>query len=41
MNPRFTIAAVLFTATAAIKSDPAHADAMYDELVDLIYKHSR
>jgi DNA-binding FrmR family transcriptional regulator len=28
-------------ATSAIKSGPAEADAMYDELVDLLYKHSR
>jgi hypothetical protein len=28
-------------ATSAIKSGPAQADAMYDELVDLLYKHSR
>jgi len=28
-------------ATPAIKSGPAEADVMYDELVDLLYKHSR
>jgi CsoR family transcriptional regulator, copper-sensing transcriptional repressor len=28
-------------ATAAIKSGPAEAEPMYDELVDLLYKHSR
>jgi len=28
-------------ATAAIRSDDAAADAMYDELVDLMYKHTR
>ena len=28
-------------ATAAIKSDGASAEAMYDELVDLMYKHTR
>ena len=28
-------------ATAAIKAGPAQAEPMYDELVDLIYKHSR
>jgi len=28
-------------ATSAIRSDAASADAMYDELVDLMYKHSR
>jgi DNA-binding FrmR family transcriptional regulator len=28
-------------ATSAIKSGPAEADVMYDELVDLLYKHSR
>jgi CsoR family transcriptional regulator, copper-sensing transcriptional repressor len=28
-------------ATSAIKTGPAQAEAMYDELVDLIYKHSR
>ena len=28
-------------ATAAIKAGPAHAEPMYDELVDLLYKHSR
>jgi CsoR family transcriptional regulator, copper-sensing transcriptional repressor len=28
-------------ATAAIKSGPEHAEPMYDELVDLLYKHSR
>ena len=28
-------------ATAAIKPATAEADAMYDELVDLMYKHSR
>jgi DNA-binding FrmR family transcriptional regulator len=28
-------------ATTAIRSDDEHAEAMYDELVDLIYKHSR
>jgi DNA-binding FrmR family transcriptional regulator len=28
-------------ATSAIKSDAAGAEAMYDELVDLMYKHSR
>ncbi len=28
-------------ATSAIKSGPAEAEAMYDELVDLLYKHSR
>jgi DNA-binding FrmR family transcriptional regulator len=28
-------------ATAAIKSGDAKADAMYDELVEMMYKHSR
>ena len=28
-------------ATAAIRSDAASAEAMYDELVDLMYKHTR
>jgi DNA-binding FrmR family transcriptional regulator len=28
-------------ATTAIRSDDASAEAMYDELVDLMYKHSR
>ena len=28
-------------AASAIRSDVAHADAMYDELVDLMYTHSR
>ena len=28
-------------ATHAIQSGPAEADAMYDELVELLYKHSR
>ncbi|NUO39659.1 MAG: metal-sensitive transcriptional regulator [Gemmatimonadaceae bacterium] len=28
-------------ATAAIKAGPADAEPMYDELVDLLYKHSR
>ena len=28
-------------ATAAIRSDDAGAEAMYDELVELMYKHSR
>lgn len=28
-------------ATSAIRSDAASAEAMYDELVDLLYKHSR
>jgi DNA-binding FrmR family transcriptional regulator len=28
-------------ATAAIKAGPAQAEPMYDELVDLLYKHSR
>jgi Uncharacterized protein conserved in bacteria len=28
-------------ATTAIRSDKAHAEAMYDELVELMYKHSR
>jgi CsoR family transcriptional regulator, copper-sensing transcriptional repressor len=28
-------------ATAAIKTGPAEAESMYDELVDLLYKHSR
>ena len=28
-------------ATAAIKSGPEEAEPMYDELVDLLYKHSR
>jgi DNA-binding FrmR family transcriptional regulator len=28
-------------ATAAIKAGDANADAMYDELVELMYKHSR
>ena len=28
-------------ATAAIKAGPARAEPMYDELVDLLYKHSR
>jgi CsoR family transcriptional regulator, copper-sensing transcriptional repressor len=28
-------------ATHAITSDPASAEAMYDELVDLMHKHSR
>ena len=28
-------------ATAAIKAEGASADAMYDELVDLMYKHTR
>ena len=28
-------------ATSAIRSDAASADAMYDALVDLMYKHSR
>lgn len=28
-------------ATAAIRSDDEAADAMYDELVDLMYKHTR
>jgi CsoR family transcriptional regulator, copper-sensing transcriptional repressor len=28
-------------ATAAIRSGPAEAEPMYDELVDLLYKHSR
>ncbi len=28
-------------ATAAIKSGPEHAEPMYDELVDMVYKHSR
>ena len=28
-------------ATSAIKSDEASAEAMYDELVEMIYKHSR
>ena len=28
-------------ATKAIKTGPAEADAMYDELVELMYKHSR
>jgi len=28
-------------ASAAIRTGPAEAEAMYDELVDLVYKHSR
>jgi DNA-binding FrmR family transcriptional regulator len=28
-------------ATAAIKAGPAEAESMYEELVDLLYKHSR
>jgi DNA-binding FrmR family transcriptional regulator len=28
-------------ATSAIRSDKAQAEAMYDELVELMYKHSR
>jgi DNA-binding FrmR family transcriptional regulator len=28
-------------ATTAIRSDKVHAEAMYDELVELMYKHSR
>jgi DNA-binding FrmR family transcriptional regulator len=28
-------------ATAAIRAGPAQAEPMYDELVDLLYKHSR
>lgn len=28
-------------AATAIRSDTAHAEAMYDELVELMYKHSR
>ena len=28
-------------ATAAIKAGPTEAEPMYDELVDLLYKHSR
>lgn len=28
-------------AASAIRSDDVHAEAMYDELVDLMYKHSR
>ena len=28
-------------ATAAIRGEPAEAEAMYDELVDLMHKHSR
>jgi DNA-binding FrmR family transcriptional regulator len=28
-------------ATAAINAGPEHAEGMYDELVDLMYKHSR
>jgi len=28
-------------ATTAIRSDAPHAEAMYDELVELMYKHSR
>jgi DNA-binding FrmR family transcriptional regulator len=28
-------------ATSAIKAGPAEAESMYDELVDLLYKHSR
>ena len=28
-------------ATSAIQSGPANAEVMYDELVDLMYKHSR
>jgi DNA-binding FrmR family transcriptional regulator len=28
-------------ATSAIKAGPAQADEMYDELVDLMYRHSR
>jgi CsoR family transcriptional regulator, copper-sensing transcriptional repressor len=28
-------------ATSAIKAGPAEAEPMYDELVDLLYKHSR
>ena len=28
-------------ATAAIKQGPAHADATYDELLDLVYRHLR
>jgi CsoR family transcriptional regulator, copper-sensing transcriptional repressor len=28
-------------AATAIRSDKAHAEAMYDELVELMYKHSR
>jgi CsoR family transcriptional regulator, copper-sensing transcriptional repressor len=28
-------------ATTAIRSDKAHAEAMYDEIVELMYKHSR
>ena len=28
-------------ATSAIKSSSAEADAMYDELVDMMFKHSR
>jgi DNA-binding FrmR family transcriptional regulator len=28
-------------ATAAIKAGPIEAEPMYDELVDLLYKHSR
>lgn len=28
-------------ASTAIRSDDEHAEAMYDELVDLMYKHSR
>jgi DNA-binding FrmR family transcriptional regulator len=28
-------------ATAAIRAGPAEAEPMYDELVDLLYKHSR
>ena len=28
-------------ATAAIKAGPVDAESMYDELVDLLYKHSR
>ncbi len=28
-------------ATSAIRSGPSEADVMYDELVDMMYKHSR
>ncbi|MEO8622254.1 MAG: metal-sensitive transcriptional regulator [bacterium] len=30
-----------YCATAAIKAGPDEAEPMYDELVDLLYKHSR
>ena len=29
------------SASSAIKATPADAEAMYDELVDLMYRHSR